>query len=342
MTGIQKGLCIAASAGLLLAFGAFTQRERIREHISSKQCIAAAQNYLQQKYGFNGTVQNTYNVFSYWNVLFKDQEHEYYVYLDADRQPIQDTYQYDEITAAVKKQITDACPGCLKIDLSLSGPERYLEDLGDNVRFCFGLNANTKYDGSNLDQILTDCKADLTAVFAETDLADFSLTGQLEAWNADGRMFSFDSKEHAEAFLHSSRDLQASPGKNAELFAPHITQIRTFDSTAHNSEVTGFALQEGDGFLFFSPKVPGVTCIGPEPLPQQGVTGTYQFNSGTAQIYVYYPAASLQNADNLCAVYAAAGESSTREISPEHCGDYLVFSISGEPNPRWTLRQKQQ
>lgn len=344
MTKKQKGLCAAAAAGVLLICTAITQRDTIQKYCADKQAVSAAQRYLQQKYGIKGTVLETSNLFSYTNVRFKDQDMEYCVYLDAEQQPLLDTYQYDEMTAALKKQIADRYPDCLDIQLSLSGPEWYIEETGDTVRSQFGLDADNKYDGSNLDAVLTGCKVDLTAVFAETDFTDFPLAEQLKAWDADGTLFSFDTKEHAEESLNSPYFTDAALWRDGVMYAPHITQMCTFDSKSHSSEIKKYQLNEGDGFLFFSPDVPDARCIGPEPLPVQSLTETYQFNTGTAAVYVYYPTAALPEYGKLCAVCDPCGKNDPQELELTRCGDYTVFVLSSRDNanPRWTLIQKQQ
>ena len=338
----KKLLCAAVGTAVLLTGVTVSRLDRIREYCTDRKAVSAAQDYLQQKYGFRGKVQEVHKLFGYSNVLFRDEQKEYKVYLDAQQKPVQDTYQYDEIVEAFKKQITDVYPDCLNIDLVLFSPEQYLEKSGYTVRPQFGLDADTEFDGSNLAEILTDCSAELIGYFTNTDFSDAALTDMLTDLDTSGRFVSFDTESHGRQFLDSNRIPEQADTLNETRFAPHITQIRTFDREKHSSEIMSLPLHEGDGFLYCCPAVPDVTCIGPEPLSVQGITGTYQFNSGTAEVFVYYPAASLPDARTLRAAFAAAGDSGIREIAPSCCGDYVVFALSGGSNPRWTLMQNKQ
>lgn len=180
------------------------------------------------------------------------------------RQPVLDTYQYDEVVKAIKTRIRDVNPGCQRIDLSIYGPERYIEKYGYTVRPMFGLDADTQYDGSNLDAVVKDCKLELTAYFAENDLAESPLTKQLEAWNTEGRFVAFDTGAHLSAYLENSRSSPSAALSDEVLYAPYITQIREFDIESHSSVLTNYQLHEGDGFLYCCPAFPEVRCMEPE------------------------------------------------------------------------------
>ena len=340
MTRFNKRLGIAAAAGALLILTAFAERDSIRKFRTDQKNRAAVQDYLQQKYGFRGTIGETGSVIYYYTAAVREQDTFFQVILDSDGKPLLDTYQYDAVTAAVKAQIREAFPDCLLLDLRLLTPVHYQEKTGDTIRFPFGLGADTLFDGTNLDAVLTGCLTEVTAYYADTDFADCALFGKLTDWNTVGRFVSFDTEAHAEMFLQSGRI----PALAADepLYAPYITQIRVFDTETHQSRITGYPMQEGDGFRFCCPAVPDVQCREADPVTDGAVSQTYWFDSAENPVYVYYPLESLPDYENLTVVCATPDGKSRTGTAIVRCGDYAVFELNGVMNPSWALVQKQQ
>ena len=339
MTKKKTALCITAAAGILIAGAAFVNRKRLREYREKRQIIRIAQDYLQQKYGFQGDTRDVQTALGLHSVLFTDENQirEYRVYLDANMQPVLDTYQYDDVRKAINTRIHEAYPECERIELSVYSPERYIETMGDTARTVFGLDADTKFDGSNLDAVLKDCKLELTAYFTAADLADSPLTEQLEAWNTAGRFVAFDTAAHLSEYLQSDCFSRAASVPDDVFYAPYITQIREFDSESQSSTLTNYPLHEGDGFLYCCPAFPKVTCKKSEKQAEDAVSPGYWLDCAKDAAYVYYPIASLPDSESLFAVHGAYTEEERTTEPLIRCGDYAVIPLVGDMNPCWYL-----
>ena len=339
MTKKKTALCAAAAAVILISGAAFVNRDRLREYRENRQIIRIAQDYLQQKYGFKGKPQKTSRLADYSNVLFTDEKgyRIYRVYLDPNRQPVLDTYQYDEIVSALKTRIMEDYPDCHEVLLSLSCPEQYIEQLGATARYTFGLDADTKFDGSNLDAILTNCEIELMAYFSETDLEKAPLTDLLETHCIDGRFVAFDTQAHLMECRRAGWSSRSASVPDDVLYAPYITQIREFGSKSQSSALTNYPLHEGEGFLYCCPAFPQVQCMESEQQPEDAVTKSFWLDSGDHAAYIYYPIESLPDSESLYVKYGANAGESTSKDSLIPCGDYAVAPLIGEMNPRWYL-----
>lgn len=338
--------------------------KKVQEHQKDTRLKTIAVNFIKEKYGIEPGAQEATECIggSYYAITLYEGNQKYYVFLNEETGFLADTYQYEEIKAALEKYIAETYPNCQYSYISIAYTPSE-EILG--YRFC--LERNTYFDGSNLDEVLQDAEIQLTMYYAETEFADCALFQELQEWNTNGAFVSFDTQEHLEQYLDTGTILRPYEDEDIEhyrqdiCYAPYIQQIWKLNKEKSCS--TNYPLKEGNDFLYCCPAVPELS-FGMEDATvlamniygssnreecenalNHAVSDAYQFlGSNWNNIYVYLPIAEFPDYDNCNALWFASntGQNINSSSKLTKCGDYAVFSISAGENPAWMLVQQDE
>ena len=322
-----------------------------KEYRQKTYLKTTAIDYIQEKYGFEAEFQELELGISKCKIVTLSQnEYEFYVYIDnhSGTEIISDTYQKKEVENAILEVIQETYPNYqgAKINVRSAPPEDYV-----STPLC--LDANTKFNGSNLNEILQDCKIELRVYYAETEFSDCELFHQLQSWNTEGAFVSFDTKAHLKEYLdeetrsgwHLMYTKEDAEYLESDItYAPHIEQIWLIDE--ENNKSTNYPLRDTGVFFYCCPEKPNTHCteIPPtaltinyfhdaekaEQVAEQAVSGAYQFDNGWNSVYIFYPVSKLPELENLTAIlycHTNASNSSNHLPLTVH-GEYAVFGCS--------------
>lgn len=322
---------------------------QLQEYKKSKQIKAVADTYLQEKYGIIAEIQKYELHFNEYYLWMKEQDREFYLFLSEDYQPLHDNYQYDEICGALTDLIKETYPDIRSCDINIYMPED--ESNGVIPRHKISLDKDTKFDGSNLEELLTGCSVCGTMYYAGTEFCDCTLFQKLQEWEPDIAFVNFDTQTNLEHYLQNDFLIYGGGVTDAEyyasdvLYAPYITQIWRIDKNGSHS--TNYPVKAGDGFLYCCPEHPDTTYSTWEERESQDVhvlSRTYQFHGSWDSwntVYVYYPADAVS--DSTCISWTAenpgGGLSGIEKFN--RCGDYQVFYLSMGFDPAWYMTDEQ-
>ena len=344
MKRIHKILNIVGFSLILLGVSAQFVPQLIRNR-QLRQIRETADAYMQEKYGFSAELESYELHFCEYYLRMHDQDKKFFLFLDENRRPLYDTYQYEEICTAFSDMIQETYPDLVSWDLNIYGPA--IVHGGDTLSHWISLDKNTKFDGSNLEALLAGCSVKGTAYFAGTELSDCALFRKMTAWEPDFAFVSFDSAAHLKEYLHNSSIRYDSLVDDADyyaadvLYAPYITQVWCIGE--HGIRSTKYPVREGDGFLYCCPEKPDTKWSVCDDAEQQDVharSGTYQFDSGPDTwhtVYVYLPAGSVPDGTRIA--WSADNPGGTLSGFREfiRCGEYQVFELSVGFRPQWFI-----
>lgn len=344
---------------ILVLFCGYKIIMRIKEENEYKAQLATATEnavrYIRNKYGFEPEfIEEVENIFyrekiGIMHLNFQYNGKKFMVVSDCinDNTVCVDNYQYEEVKQALTDKILSECPNgkAVNVDVSYNTPLFHRFAYYQTSVYFYGFE--TYYDGSNLDEILTDCRGKVEMVFADTDLSDMDITDWLTERNIDVEFTSFDTEEHLEQFEAASAGSSYSGYK---MFAPYITdnlEIKDGKKCGLN-----ISFQSCGDFIYsyfpISEKGFPVSSEAtaeerhPEAVAQhykrydegeyvsKPITNAYVFNRGY-DIYIYYPLEKLKDYDieNIgVAWYSGGGQVNNRGIEKlSVCGDYAVFYL---------------
>lgn len=344
-----------------------------QQYFKDKHMKTAAIDYIREKYGVEAVFENLYYYYYYKPELayvkLKDGDKEFQVYIDTENETesFSDTYQYDEICDAFTEYIDETYPECKYNDIKIWGSSPF-----ELLFRKLSLDQDTRFDGSNLHELLKDCQIKFTIYYVETEFTDCELFRELQERDVDAAFVSFDTKEHLDEFLDrrvSNISLNFNMQKKAlyyaddVYYAPHITQIWKIDEGKSIS--TNYQLEDGDGFLYCCPAAPvsfheinaenlayclaynfyGVKKEEVESILERVASKAYEFNStgwDWDPIYVYIPISEIPDYENLGAFWSARSMKNTGQIvdgiyALTRYGDYAVFTLNAGLDPSWML-----
>ncbi len=343
---------------ILVLFFGYKIITRIKEENEYKAQLAMATEnavrYVRGKYGFEPEfIDETESVFDReeLGIMFLNFQYngkEFMVISDClnDNTVCADTYQYEEVMQAVTDKILSEYPNGKAVSGIVGNNNTPLfQAYGSFVSF---RGFETYYDGSNLDEILTNCRGEVEMVFADTVFSDMDILDWLTERNIDVEFTSFDTEEHLEQFEAASS--MVSSYSRYKMLAPYITdhlEIKDGEKQGLN-----ISFQSCGDFIYsyfgYSEKGFPVSQENtveehpPEAITQhfewynegeyvsKPITNVYDFDYGW-NTYVYYPLEKLKDHDieNIGAAwYSGGGQVNNRGIEkPYVCGDYAVFYL---------------
>lgn len=327
------------------------------ENENKAQLAMATENavrYIRNKYGFEPEfIDVTESVFDreelgIMHLNFQYNGKEFMVISDClnDNTVCADTYQYEEVMQAVTDKILSEYPNGKAVSVIVVNNNTPLfQAYGSYVSFC---GFETYYDGSNLDEILTNCRGEVEMVFADTVFSDMDIPDWLTERNIDVEFTSFDTEEHLEQFEAALPMTFSYSGY--KMFAPYITdhlEIKDGEKRGLNISFQScgdfiYSYFPNEGFPVSSEATAEEKH--PEAVAQhykrydegeyvsKPITNVYVFDYGW-NTYVYYPLEKLKDYDieNIGAAwYSDGGAVNNRNIEkPYVCGEYAVFRLPG-------------
>ena len=169
---------LCALLAVLCITGCEDKRLRAQRKENEKQAAEQAVQYIYEKYGFTSEVLSSNSDYSYgifglnyyqaYLIKMVYEEREFQVFIK--RENVRDSYQHEEICQALQTEINDRIPGVIKFWLYgeqffSSNDYRYFDD-------CL---CSEYFDGTNLIEVLNDCRGRFRAYYVHGDFSDESL-----------------------------------------------------------------------------------------------------------------------------------------------------------------------
>lgn len=354
----KRNIFYAVLLIILVSFCGYKIIMRIKEENKYKAQLAMATEnavrYVRGKYGFEPEFINE-TEFSfdreklgimYLNFQYNGKKFRVVSDCLKDNTVCVDNYQYEEVKQALTDKILSECPNGKTVNVDVAYNTPLFQEFFGGYLYYYGFE--TYYDGSNLDEILTNCRGEVEMVFADTVFSDMDILDWLTERNIDVEFTSFDTEEHLEQFEAASAGFSYSGYK---MFAPYITDhlgikdgkkcglnisfqscgdfIYSYFPTENKGFPAGFGMdvkELREGFMAdaFADYDEGEYVSKP-------LTKEYYFDCSYGDIYIYYPLEKLKDHDieNIDAAwYSFGGQSNNRNIEKlSVCGDYAVFCL---------------
>ncbi len=198
-------LCIIAA----ILLGQITLRiiekkkaEKLHDH-----AVAAAQEYLQTKYGFTTNLKDESEYPARRNILLRQGIHEFsaeyngrsfYVWVNTNSEAInkcKDSYQFEDMYAEIKNRLYSEFPTSFIHYFWLGDDDEW-----DASMLLYG-GFSEYYDGSNLDDIIKKCgKGGIKFCVANASFKDSDLPQMLSDLNFSYCLTAFDTEDHLNEF----------------------------------------------------------------------------------------------------------------------------------------------
>lgn len=169
-------LCVLFA--VLFITGCESKEERAQRKKNEKQAAEQAVQFMYEKYGFTPEVLSSDS--DYMQGMFgKDysqeylikmvyNEREFLVYMMQDGQ-VRDSYQHEEICQALRTEINDRIPGVTEFWL-----RGYQFFSSNDYRSFIDCLCSEYFDGTNLLEVLNDCRGTFCAYYVHGDFSDES------------------------------------------------------------------------------------------------------------------------------------------------------------------------
>lgn len=285
---------------------------------------ANAVRYISEKYGFEPEIKElaadeTFCEQNFMRLIAKYGDKEFVVFSDYLKEnPVcADNYQYEEIKQAVTDKIRSEIPNGICVEYSMSTGVQTLSGISEETALAIGFLAfQTYYDGTNLDEVLTDCSGNIEMVFADADISDTAAADWLTEQDIDLEFTSLDTKEHLAEFEALPSWSMFDNSRYAKL-APYITDhleiedgvekhelnisfqscgdfIYTYFPTAYSNfpESRKITIEEAQPEYF----IQHYEWYGEEEYVSAPITNAYVCSDGW-DIYIYYPLEKLKDYD---------------------------------------------
>lgn len=314
---------------------------------------SVAVKYINEKYGFKAQKRDI----GIWDwkkcavVYLEKDDRDFEVVVDKKAKACYDSYQLKEIEDSLLDYIAQTYPGGNRFRLNISNCVSE-EDYGWHE---LALGMDTRFDGSNLMELLSNCEIEISMYYADTEFTDCELFRQLQEWNAEGSFISFDSQEHIDEYFnynkrrdtvfHDETYMKYASAEYYEydaVFAPYIKQIWLIGKDTNHS--TNYELKKADGFLYWSPTYPEMewkkTGLNNMLFDNSDFTKedmesyNYSFDWGGKMwdiVYVYIPVSEVPRYEELIVI----NNGSPRKL--ERFGDYVAFELNYETHKSWHL-----
>ena len=204
---------------LMFLTGCISEEERAQAEGWRKQAEENAVTYIQEKYGFEAQVvdsetQKVGDLFGkrLTSTTLVTMEHEgkqFRVVCDGEEEYMDeaaDNYQKEELVAAVKEEVT-AVFGAEPDFFDVSGGKNEYADIDNSEEF-FDMYYSTYYDGTNLEEVLTQeilyCCAEFVGDMDLEQLYEQNKTPLFEDKYVHSAFITYDSRENMEnSVVHS-------------------------------------------------------------------------------------------------------------------------------------------
>lgn len=316
------------------------------------QLAVASENsvrYIRNKYGFEAEfIKERENEFDRKNIGvmyldFRYNSKEFMVIADClnDSGVCVDTYQHKEVEQAVIDKVLSEYPNGKTVSVSIGEKTPFFSD------YMYFLGFQTYYDGSNLDEVLTDSSSGkVEMIFVNTDFSDTGIADWLAERNIDVEFTSFDTEEHLAEFEALPTWWSMSDYSRYAKLAPYITDHVISNVTDDNISYETRELEnfkyccfEKDDFDNYLTEMDQNTFInqcdyyGNLECLKQPLTKAYKIYGDTGEVYIYYPLDKLNGIDikHIGAVWYIKDrfETSKNIEKAEIYGDYAVFILPG-------------
>ena len=169
---------LCALLAVLCITGCESKEERAQRKENEKQAAEQAVQYIYEKYGFTpevlssnsdylgGMFGNRYCQTYFIKMVYEEKE--FLVFIDGEE--ARDSYQHEEIYQALRTEINDRIPGA--IELRLEGHQFFHRAVATNYKDCL---CSEYFDGTNLIEVLNDCRGRFRAYYVHGDFSDESL-----------------------------------------------------------------------------------------------------------------------------------------------------------------------
>ena len=119
----RNKLLLTISAFVLFLFGVvWSIIPRLQTYQKTRQMKAAADSYMQNKYGISAELEKYELQFGEYYLWMKTQDKEFFLFLNEEFQPLSDAYQYDEIRDALTGLIRETYPGIVSGEIQIYNP----------------------------------------------------------------------------------------------------------------------------------------------------------------------------------------------------------------------------
>lgn len=316
------------------------------------QLAVATENavrYVREKYGFEPEfikeMENYFDREKYGAMFLNFQYNgkEFMVIADClnNSGVCVDNYQHKEVEQAVIDKVLSEYPNGKTVNVSIAEETPFFSSL-----FPF-LGFQTYYDGSNLDEVLTDSSSGrVEMIFVNTDFSDMGIADWLAERNIDVEFTSFDTEEHLAEFEALPTWWSMSDYSRYAKLAPYITDHVILNGTDDNISYETRELEnfkyccfEKDDFDNYLTEMDQNTFIsqcdyyGNLECLKQPLTKAYKIYGDTGEVYIYYPLDKLNGIDikHIGAVWYIQGNGETAKniAKAEIYGDYAVFILPG-------------
>lgn len=370
------------AVGLIPLFSRLHEKEVYKKELA--EASSQAVEYVRDKYGFEPElvdmaedetfVRNNASPSVESVIPMKANGREFYVHLYAwsDGNERSDSYQWNEIEAAIASEIEKIVPGGNAIEIYAYNK---LSNNTFQLKNCFA----EYYDGSNLEELMKNSGGNVEMTFPNdnTDIPASGLCEKLRGWGLKYKLTVFDSDERAEEFAEKLRLLNENRsyysysnfGNFAPLYrtyAPYIAEsFFYYNEEKGGAKTIGYELQSFDDFKYgyFPTHIDdyrGSMSVGISYgesgeiakwfghydegyAVEKPMSKEYILDNGYGEAVIYYPLEKFEGMDidkiGLAWFVKDSIITNNRDIaSAEVCGDYAVFSVrSSDNNMRFML-----
>lgn len=281
---------------------------------------------------------------------------EFYVKSQANENGVvkADSYQWNEIEAAIAAEIGKIVPGGEAVEIYAYN--MFPEDGGIFLKNCF----SEYYDGGNLEELLKNSGGYVEMAFpkSEIDIEKSGLREKLRGWGMTYKLTVFDDAERAKEFSEKLRRMYEEGDDRSwswshdfaalyTIYAPYIDKSYAFYSEKEDEKTVSYDLHGFDGFLVrrecsreekqdrmasWLVKYYDEGGIVSRPLSKE-----YRLETGYGYTAVYFPLEKFEGVDidkiGLMWCAMESGILNNRDLArAEICGDYAVFPINSTFN----------
>lgn len=359
----------------------YTEEEKQAMKAYEKRGKEIAENYIKNKYGFEGKIKDIsiekaeYSILNFYpdptGRVFVEMEHDgrrFKVYADAEGDDNQcyDNYQMVEIEKAVVSRISE----CVE-----NQPWSYNLYYGVVINEHKNINGLIEeyFDGNNLDDILNDDKVDVNGVFEFIGDNDFKNINDLKLSHKGKKRLLFvnyrNTEDTKKVITHTYNILGTPQDMEIYKNAVYIKNAALIE----NNSVKDFPIdiKESNGIYYFKPENNETLYISTEEaedisnwygrgvIESKGKTITPAYNiqfkdnkqsdnnGGRGNlIYIFYPAEKLdKNKDYVAGVkyYNSNGEEEFNTTIGQFIGDYYEFTIAKDRiNESFTIIEEEK
>ncbi len=254
------GVCMMAI--IMLLTGCISEEERAQAEAWRAQAEKNAVSYIEEKYGFKATVvdsatQKTESLFSakYTSKTLVTMEYEgkqFKVLVDGEEEYMDeaaDNYQKAELVEAVKEEVTTIF-GVEPDFFDVSGGKNEQAAIGNGEEF-FDMFYSTYYDGTNLEEVLTEeilyCCAEFVGDLDLEGLYEKNKTSLFEDKYVHSVFVTYESRENRELSDVHSRVKMDTAIHNYAIYIKDALMVEQGEATSQK-----FSIGQCDDFYYMN------------------------------------------------------------------------------------------